>query len=209
MLLLFYFYMVGKFSLSLSFISAPLLLICVSGRLYQDSLELCRRNSCAFNELIRLSSNRPGSFLEFIEVFKLLKTSTSPSFNLICPSQLGYGFSSDPPVDKYFGMYEQASLFRSLMVGLGFGEKGYAVQGGDIGSVIARIMACKYPEEVKAVNINYMPIAFPKEGNEGTLNLTERELINVEKAKVFAATGRGKVLFSSSFLPRAKYDVEH
>lgn len=87
------------------------------------------------------------------------------------------------------------------MVGLGFGEKGYAVQGGDIGSVIARIMACKYPEEVKAVNINYMPIAFPKEENQGTLNLTERELINVEKAKVFAATGRGKLLFPFSLLP--------
>lgn len=46
----------------------------------------------------------------------------------------------------------------NLMKALGFHS--YAAQGGDIGSVIARILAVKH-EECKAININYLPLAPP------------------------------------------------
>lgn len=63
-------------------------------------------------------------------------------------------------------------------------------QGGDIGSVIARILAVNY-ESCKAININYMPLSAPINPSPALLNLTEVEGINVEKAKTFASTGRG------------------
>lgn len=69
----------------------------------------------------------PGSFLEFIDVIKILKSSSNPSFHLICPSQPGYGFSSDPPLDRPYGMNDVARLMNKLMGGLGF-ESGYAAQ---------------------------------------------------------------------------------
>ena len=40
-------------------------------------------------------------------------------------------------------MEDSARLMHKLMVGLGF-EAGYALQGGDIGSYTARIMASLY-----------------------------------------------------------------
>lgn len=88
----------------------------------------------------RLSSTGPGSAFEFIDVIKILRKSASPKFHLIAPSQIGYGWSSPPPLD--FGVYESARVLSTLMVGLGFGS--YAVQGGDIGSVLARIMSVRY-----------------------------------------------------------------
>jgi len=68
--------------------------------------------------------------------------STLP-YHLIVPSLPGYAFSSSSPLDKNFGTEDVARLFNQLVVGLGFGQ-GYAVQGGDIGSKVARIMVTEY-----------------------------------------------------------------
>lgn len=68
-----------------------------------------------------------GSLLEYIDTINILQKSTTPSFHLICPNQIGYGWSSGPPLDRGFGMYDMARILDKLMVGLGFGS-GYAVQ---------------------------------------------------------------------------------
>ncbi|KAM0752398.1 epoxide hydrolase [Meredithblackwellia eburnea MCA 4105] len=130
----------------------------------------------------------PGSAHDFYETVKILSKSTSPSFHLIAPNQIGYGWSDPPPLDRGFGMHDSARVLHKLMLGLGFGG-GYAAQGGDIGSVLARILSVNY-EACKAINISYMPIPPPAVDNpyEG---LTEREATNAAKAITFATTGRG------------------
>ena len=62
---------------------------------------------------------------------------------MIVPSLPGYTFSSGPPLDRDFGTHDIAHVLNQLMVGLGF-ESGYAAQGGDIGSRIARELAVDY-----------------------------------------------------------------
>ena len=76
-----------------------------------------------------------------------LKNAYSPQdlpYHVIVPSLPGFAFSDSPPLDKDFNLYDAARIFNYLMVSLGF-EDGYVVQGGDIGSKTARIMAIKYP----------------------------------------------------------------
>jgi microsomal epoxide hydrolase len=87
-----------------------------------------------------------GSFLEFLSVLTVLSSGHTPStlpYHLIVPSLPGYAFSSSSPLDKNFGTEDVARLFNQLVVGLGFGQ-GYVVQGGDIGSKVARIMVTEY-----------------------------------------------------------------
>lgn len=76
------------------------------------------------------------------------------------------------------------------MLGLGF-TSGYAAQGGDIGSVLARILATRY-EECKAVNLNYLPLN-PLPGSADPLaGLTKEEVeLGPERATAFATRGRG------------------
>lgn len=52
----------------------------------------------------------------------------------------GYAFSSPPPLDKDFNTVDVARIFDKLMIGLGFRD-GYVAQGGDIGSMVGRILA--------------------------------------------------------------------
>ncbi|KAL8281159.1 hypothetical protein RQP46_006517 [Phenoliferia psychrophenolica] len=131
----------------------------------------------------------PGSLIEFIETIKILRKSTSPAFHLICPSQVGYGWSDPPPLDRGYGMYDLSRLMNTLMCGLGF-ESGYAAQGGDIGSVLARIMSVKY-DSCKVININYMPMGPVVDSPESYAGLSEREVTNAKKALRFASNGRG------------------
>lgn len=85
-----------------------------------------------------------GSFLEFLNIIPILTASTSPAFHIIVPSAPGYAFSSPPPADLDFTVTDVARLMDKLMVGLGFGG-GYVAQGGDIGAIIARVMAVASP----------------------------------------------------------------
>jgi microsomal epoxide hydrolase len=88
-----------------------------------------------------------GSFLEFLPVLTLMSnghTSATLPYHLIVPSLPGYAFSSGAPLDKDFRLEDIARILNRLVVGLGF-EQGYVVQGGDIGSKIARVMAAEHP----------------------------------------------------------------
>ncbi|KAJ0329699.1 hypothetical protein COL922a_012778 [Colletotrichum nupharicola] len=90
-----------------------------------------------------------GSFLEFIGLLSALKAKYTPEdlpYHVIIPSLPGYAFSDSPPVERDWVLQDSARLLHKLMAGLGF-EGGYAVQGGDIGSYTARIMARKIGEK--------------------------------------------------------------
>lgn len=141
----------------------------------------------------------PGSALEFLEVVKILRQSTSPSFHLIAPNQVGYGWSSPPPLDRGFGMEDSARILHKLMTGLGFKE--YAAQGGDIGSVLARMLAVKY-DACRAINLNYLPLSAPPDrpelAKQHNYGLADREYADWSKGATFAATGRGYAVMHGS-----------
>jgi microsomal epoxide hydrolase len=80
-------------------------------------------------------------------MLQLLKNKFTPEtlpYHIIVPSVPGYAFSSGPPLDKNFTIPDAARILDRLMVTIGFGD-GYVVQGGDIGSNIARFMAATSP----------------------------------------------------------------
>lgn len=90
----------------------------------------------------------PGSFMEFLPILELLSKKYTPDtlpYHVIVPSSPGYAMSSGPPVDKDFTLLDVARVLNQLMVNLGF-ENGYIAQGGDIGSMLARIMSFQHKE---------------------------------------------------------------
>ncbi|XP_045762718.1 juvenile hormone epoxide hydrolase-like [Maniola jurtina] len=96
----------------------------------------------------------PGSVREFYEAIPLL-TAVSKDRNfaieLIVPSLPGYGFSS-AAVRAGLGADKMAVVIRNLMQRLGF--KKYYVQGGDWGSLIGKLMATFFPEEILGYHTN-------------------------------------------------------
>ena len=126
----------------------------------------------------------PGSIFEFFDLIPLL---TNPEqnnlkdfqpFDLIIPSLPNVGFSFSP-LQKPLGLQEISSHFINLMKALDY-EK-YFVQGGDLGSFIASIMATKVPEKIKGIHLNMLPL--PR-GLDKKPNNPE-ELLYYEKLKNF------------------------
>jgi microsomal epoxide hydrolase len=98
----------------------------------------------------------PGNFMEFFSILNILAKKYTPEtlpYHIIVPSLPGYAFSSPPPVTRDFQLQNVAAIMNSLMIELGFGS-GYVVQGGDIGSKVARVMTATFTE-VKAVHSKY------------------------------------------------------
>ncbi|KAI9826413.1 MAG: hypothetical protein M1819_007376 [Sarea resinae] len=131
----------------------------------------------------------PGSFLEFLPLLSLIKEQYSPAtlpYHFIVPSLPGYAFSSGPSLHKEFHNTDIARLMNHLITDLGLGG-GYVVQGGDIGSRVARILAVSY-EGCKAAHLNYcnMPEA-PPGVTEDSLNELEKK--GLERAEWFKNMG--------------------
>ncbi|KAK1977954.1 epoxide hydrolase [Colletotrichum cereale] len=99
----------------------------------------------------------PGSFLEFFPILDLLVKKYTPDtlpYHVIVPSLPGYGLSSASiPLDKEMSKEPMSASLHQLMLDLGFGG-GYAAQGGDIGSFVARYMSTQ--KECKAFHLNML-----------------------------------------------------
>ncbi|XP_075454918.1 epoxide hydrolase 1-like isoform X1 [Ascaphus truei] len=99
----------------------------------------------------------PGSFYEFYRILPMLtepaKHGLNPdlTFEVICPSIPGYGFS-EAPHQKGFNAAAAARIFYKLMLRLGFKE--FYLQGGDWGSRISTLLAQMKPESVKGLHLN-------------------------------------------------------
>jgi len=90
----------------------------------------------------------PGSFLEFLPMIDKLRKRYSPEelpYHIVVPSLPGYAFSSPPSLDRDFGIEDVARLMNQLMLNLEYGA-GYMIQGGDVGSKVARVIAAKHDE---------------------------------------------------------------
>jgi pimeloyl-ACP methyl ester carboxylesterase len=94
----------------------------------------------------------PGSFLEFIPMLELLRKKyhlSSLPYHVIVPSLPGYIFSSGPSQTQAWNGDDAARVINKAVNALGFSQ--YAVQGGDVGCLIASLLATTY-RSVSAVH---------------------------------------------------------
>lgn len=102
----------------------------------------------------------PGSILEVRPIIKALTEPDNESqqaYHVVAPSLVGFCFSGSS--QKRFSPVDQAAVFHALMILLKY--KTYIVQGGDWGSIIARIMAINYPDACPAIHINMVAPSLP------------------------------------------------
>lgn len=130
----------------------------------------------------------PGSFLEFLPILKLLKDKYTPQtlpYHIVAPSLPGYAYSSPPPLNRNFRLMNCADIMDNLMVMLGF-SAGYVVQGGDIGSLVGRILGGTQPR-AKAVHLNFC--IMPDPGTVAPADINEAEKEGLARAGDFNHTG--------------------
>ncbi|OMP86619.1 putative epoxide hydrolase [Diplodia seriata] len=132
----------------------------------------------------------PGSFLEFLPMLELLKKKyPSPDklpYHIIVPSLPGFAFSDRPPKDKDWSGPDTGRLMHKLLEALGFGETGYVVQGGDVGSYVSRHMASHY-DACKAMHLNFCPV--PKPDNVSDSDLSDEERKALARGDAFRTAG--------------------
>ncbi|WWC73311.1 uncharacterized protein I206_107278 [Kwoniella pini CBS 10737] len=115
---------------------------------------------------IILSHGWPGAFIEFLGLMEYLRERYTPEelpYHLIFPSTPGYLFSSSPPLDREFSVRDVGYLYDQLMKGLGFSEKGYIAQGGDVGSHITNELGRSH-SACKAIHLNMRVFLQPPKG---------------------------------------------
>jgi microsomal epoxide hydrolase len=130
----------------------------------------------------------PGSFLEFLPILRLLTNKYTPSslpYHIVVPSLPGYAYSSPPPLDADFRLEDVSQILDELMVQLGF-SSGFAVQGGDIGSKLARVMGGVHPH-AKAIHLNFG--IMPDPGNIPDSSYNALEIEGIVRAQNFKRMG--------------------
>ncbi|KAL4789347.1 Alpha/Beta hydrolase protein [Aspergillus venezuelensis] len=99
----------------------------------------------------------PGSFMEFLPMMELLVEKYTPEtlpYHVIVPSLPDYCLSGPAISDVEMTLEKASRILNGLMVELGFGN-GYVVQGGDLGSMLGRIMSVVY-KGCKALHVNML-----------------------------------------------------
>ena len=142
----------------------------------------------------------PGSIFEFLDLIPLL---TNPeknnlngyqAFDLIIPSlpNVGYSFSLDQrPLD----LNEISLHFIKLMSILGYQK--YFIQGGDLGSFIASIMAEKNLGNINGIHLNLLPL--PRGLNKNPSNVEEDIYYKKLKKFIYYETGYQQIQGTKPF----------
>jgi microsomal epoxide hydrolase len=129
----------------------------------------------------------PGSVAEFLDVLGPLTEpsahggSPDDAFTVVAPSLPGYGFSG-PTREQGYGIRRVATTLATLMDRLGYDR--YFVQGGDWGSLVAAILAARYPERVVAIHTN-MLLVKPSTLEDPVGMLDEAGLAEYRRTKEF------------------------
>jgi microsomal epoxide hydrolase len=137
----------------------------------------------------------PGSFLEFLPVLRILAEKYTPEtlpYHIVVPSLPGYTLSSPPPKDKEFKIEDAAAILDTLMRQLGFEKSGYVVQGGDVGSKLARVLGGTTNNVAKAVHLNFCIMPDPENIPETLYGGLEQE--GIKRAKRFKSIGSAYAL---------------
>jgi microsomal epoxide hydrolase len=135
----------------------------------------------------------PGSVVEFLDVLGPLTEpsahggSADDAFTVVAPSLPGYGFSG-PTREQEYGIRRVATTLATLMDRLGYDW--YFVQGGDWGSLVAAILAARYPDRVAAIHTN-MLLVKPSTLNDPVGMLNDAGLDEYRRTKEFQEHGSG------------------
>src|SRR4051794_40338737 len=104
----------------------------------------------------------PGSVVELLETVGPLTDPTAhggraeDAFDLVLPSLLGYGFSSQP-TELGWNADRIARAWAELMRRLGYSR--YVAQGGDVGAYVTDAMGRQAPEGLLGIHINVLTAA--------------------------------------------------
>ncbi|KAI0856214.1 Alpha/Beta hydrolase protein [Xylaria cubensis] len=124
----------------------------------------------------------PASFTEFLPMLELLVDKYTPEtlpYHVIVPSLPDYGLSRSASQQAEMTLTQAARIMNQLMLDLGYGQ-GYVVQGGDLGSMLSRIMSVEY-ESCKAFHVN-MLVADP------ALKAPSLDLLSSEESQIVQRT---------------------
>ncbi|KAM7215938.1 putative epoxide hydrolase [Rhypophila decipiens] len=148
---------------------------------------------------ILISHGWPSAWTEFIPILELLKDKYTPEtlpYHVIAPSIPDYGLSTRSNATGLELNFDQAAeALNELMKALGFGEKGYVAQGGDVGAGITAALGANF-DEVKAVHFNNL-LANPVEIAEVlalNLTITPEEAATLALGQSFISSGSSYML---------------
>ncbi|MCY4014683.1 MAG: epoxide hydrolase [Gammaproteobacteria bacterium] len=133
----------------------------------------------------------PGSVVEFHKTIEPLANPTAyggdaaDSFDVICPSLPGYGFSGKPEATGW-GVGKIAEVWDTLMQRIGYDR--YFAQGGDWGAAVTTAIAMQDKGSCAGIHVN-MPSAGPTQ--EARDNPTERDKQAFEGGRYYNAWGSG------------------
>ncbi|MFW6774267.1 epoxide hydrolase family protein [Nocardioides sp. CPCC 205120] len=144
----------------------------------------------------------PGSFLELEQVIGPL---TDPeahggraedAFHVVVPSLPGFGFST-PLEEAGWPTDRIARAFVTLMDRLGHGR--FAVQGGDIGAVVAPEVGRVAPDRVVGVHVNGALGPFVSEvGDQAAATLSALEQDRLDRVRTFQREELGYIALQST-----------
>lgn len=124
----------------------------------------------------------PSSFIELLPMMQLLVDKYTPEtlpYHVVVPSLPDYGLSGGPSRDIEITLDHAARIMHQLMMDLGF-SKGYIAQGGDLGSLLARIMSVNY-KECKAL---HGKTALPRRSRGETANHSIVNMLSLNAGEV-------------------------
>jgi epoxide hydrolase len=123
---------------------------------------------------VLLTHGWPDSFYRFHKVIPMLTDpvkfggSAEDSFDVIVPSIPGFGFSDHKPLPQE----AIADLWLRLMHNV-LGYPRFAAAGGDVGSIVTKVLANKYPDVITAIHLT--DVGYPT-GQEDFSTMSPAEL---------------------------------
>jgi microsomal epoxide hydrolase len=135
----------------------------------------------------------PGSVSEFLDVIGPLTDprayggDPADAFHLVVPSLPGFGFSGPTDRRGVTGRVMAAALGQ-LMAQLGYDR--YVTQGGDIGALLAALLAERDPGSVPAFHLNLLPVG-PADPTAPFAGLEGEDLATAQRTFGFLAEDAG------------------
>lgn len=143
---------------------------------------------------IVFSHGWPGSIFEFTKIIGPLTDPVAhggraeDAFHVVCPSLPGYGFSEIPSAPGT-NPKRIAGLFADLMAKLGYAR--YGAQGGDWGAVISSWLGVVDEARVAGVHLNMLVVPRPRDEEDPTKGLSEKEMKALADLDYFSRFERG------------------
>lgn len=134
----------------------------------------------------------PGSVFEFHKIVEPLSHperfggDPADACTVICPSLPGYGFSDWPA--KPITPRDIAHIWQKLMTQV-LGIERFVAQAGDWGSVVTAWLAFHYPQAVKAIHLNMLPLKPDLGPGTAPLSQAERDWVKALRRRMRWAGG--------------------